>query len=124
MTVFCNLTSKLKNAQQFNREFIVVPKTALCLNFLKLLCLAGFISGVVEINSGQVLKVNLKHQINGAPNLKEIKLLFAEGKSTYLCYPGLNQISSLKIKQLSCTFFRSPKHHFLNCLKNIKWLFL
>lgn len=116
MTVFSNLTSKLKNAQRFNREFIIVPKTALCLNFLKLLCLEGFISGVVEMNSGKLLKVNLKYQINGTPILKEIKVLSTPGKPTYLCYSHLT-----KLKQGVGTIILSTPIGLLtnqDCLKN------
>ena len=92
MSLFCNLTSKLKTAQRFNREFIIVPKTALCLNFLKLLCLEGFISNVIEMKSGKLLKVNLKYQTNGSPIFKELKLLSTPGKPIYLCYSHLTKL--------------------------------
>jgi small subunit ribosomal protein S8 len=93
MNLFCHLTSQLKNAIRSNKKFIFFPKTFLCLNFLKLMFLEGFVSHVAEINSGKMLKVYLKYSSNGTPSFKDIKLLSKPGKTSYLSYSQLAKLA-------------------------------
>jgi len=93
MNLFCKLTSKLKNAAKSNKKFIILPKTLLCFNFLKLLFLEGFISNVIEINSGKLLKVSLKYNSNGSACFKDIKLLSTSGKPQYANFTDLTKLA-------------------------------
>lgn len=93
MKLFSSLTAQLKNAIQFNKKFIYLPKTSFCLTILKLMFAEGFISSVVEINSGKKLKVCLKYCSTGTPTLKKIKLLSTSGKNFYLSYKQLTKLT-------------------------------
>ena len=115
MTLFCNLTARLKNAIRFNQKFIFLPKTALCVQVLKLMCLEGFISKVVEVHSEKTLKIFLKYNSNGTPAFTMIKLLSTPGKTFYLSYLELT-----KLTQGVGTFFISTNEGLLTnhmCLK-------
>jgi len=93
MVLLCSLTSLLKNAINSNKKFILLPKSALCFSFLKLLFLEGFISSVVELESGKILKVFLKYHSDGSPCFKDIKLLSTPGKNQYLAYSQITSLS-------------------------------
>jgi len=93
MNILCLLTSKLQNALRFNREFIIVPKTSLCLSFLKLLCKEGFIARVVDLNSGKLLKIYLKYEFNGLPVLKNVKHFSKPGKPIFFTYTHLTKLN-------------------------------
>jgi small subunit ribosomal protein S8 len=93
MNLFCDLTSKLKNAIKSNKKFIILPKNSFCFNFLKLLFLEGFISSVVELNSGKLLKVSLKYNSSGSPCFKTIKLFSTPGNPQYVNFIGLTKLS-------------------------------
>lgn len=93
MNLFSAFTAQLKNAIQFNKKFIFLPKTAFCLKFLKLMFAEGFISSVIEINSGKRLKVFLKYSSTGTPTFKKIKLLSTSGKNSYLSYKQLTKMT-------------------------------
>jgi small subunit ribosomal protein S8 len=53
----------------------------------------GFISSVIEINSGKFLKVQLKYNLNGNPSFNDIKLLSTPGKNIFLSYRQLTKIN-------------------------------
>ena len=93
MKLFCLLTSKIQNASRSNKEFIVIIKNSLCLSFLTLLCKEGFISHVVEIKSGKLLKIFLKYEFNGLPILKTLKHLSKPGKPVYFSYKHLTKLN-------------------------------
>lgn len=74
MSPLSNLISQMKNAVKSNQKFVYFPKTSLISNFLKTLFFEGFVSGVVEIRSGKILKIILKYDSSGTPTFKEIKV--------------------------------------------------
>jgi len=116
MLSFCTLTSKLKNALQSHKQFIIFRKNSLVLKFLKLLFFEGFISEIVEINSGKFLKIYLKYLPNGSPIIKKLKLLSTPGKPIYFSYTHL-----AKLRQGTGVFILSTPEGLLtdqSCLKN------
>jgi small subunit ribosomal protein S8 len=116
MILFCNLTSKLKNALKSNKKYVYLSNNSFSLNFLKILFLEGLISGVIEIDSGKFLKVFLKYSKTGKPSFSEIKLLSKPGKMFYLSYKQL-----AKLSEGVGVFIVSTKEGFLTnnlCLKH------
>jgi len=94
MSLFFNLTSQLKNAIKSNQKFVYFPKTSLTCHFLKVLFFEGFVSGVVEIHSGKILKVILKYNSHGTPGFKEIKTFSTSNKKFNLSYPQIVKTSN------------------------------
>jgi ribosomal protein S8 len=94
MNLFCNLTSQLKNAIKSNQKFVYFPKTSLIYHFLKVLFFEGFVSGVVEIRSGKILKVILKYDSKGTTSFKEIKTFSTSNKKFNLSYPQIVKTST------------------------------
>jgi len=93
MVLFCNIVSQLKNAVKSNKKFILIPKSVFCFSFLKLLFFEGFISSVVELESGKLLKVYLKYQLDGSPCFFDIKLLSTPSKTLYFSYSQITSVS-------------------------------
>jgi ribosomal protein S8 len=94
MSLFCNLTSQLKNAIKSNQKFVYFPKTSLSYHFLKVLFFEGFVSGVVEIRSGKILKVILKYNSNATASFKEIKNFSTSNKKFNLSYSQIVKTST------------------------------
>jgi small subunit ribosomal protein S8 len=116
MSLLCNLTSILKNAIKCNKKFIFLPKTLFCFQFLKLMFKEGFIANVSEINSGKILKVQLKYSLNGDSSFKDIKLLSTPGKNIFLSYSQLTKLN----EGIGILFISTNKGLFTSdyCLKN------
>jgi len=93
MSSLSNLTSQMKNAVKSNQKFVYFPKTSSTSNFLKVLFFEGFVSGVVEIRSGKILKIILKYDSSGSPALKEIKVFPASNRKFDLSYPQVVKAS-------------------------------
>ncbi len=93
MIVFANFISQLKNALNNNKAFIIFPKNALFLCFLRILFFEGFITSVIEIHSGKLIKVYLKYNANGSSCIKKIKLLSTPGKAIPMQFNELSKIT-------------------------------
>jgi small subunit ribosomal protein S8 len=115
MTLFANFISQLKNALNNKKAFIIFPKNALFFCFLRILFFEGFISSVVEIRPGKLIKVYLKYNTNGSPSIKKIKLLSSPGNSKHLQF---NEISKLT-QGVGLLIISTPKGLLTNhlCLK-------
>lgn len=61
------------------------------MQFLKLLVVEGFISSVVEINSGKLLQVYLKYNSKGSSPIKKIVLVSTLNKASFLSYSALTK---------------------------------
>lgn len=83
----------MKNAVKSNQKFVYFPKTSLTSNFLKVLFFEGFVSGVVEIRSGKILKIILKYDSSGTPVFKDIRAFPASNRKFDLSYPQVVKAS-------------------------------
>jgi small subunit ribosomal protein S8 len=115
MVLFCNIISQLKNAVKSNKKFVLIPKSAFCLSFLKLLFFEGFISSVIELESGKLLKVYLKYQSDGSPCFFDIKFLSTPSRTLYLSYSQITNVSH----GVGVLIISTPKGLYTNqaCLK-------
>jgi len=74
------------------KNMFFLKKNSLSLQFLDLLVVQGFISSVVEINSGKLLKISLKFDTQGTPTIQDMKLLSTPNNSYFLSYSQLAKI--------------------------------
>jgi ribosomal protein S8 len=86
------IVSKLNNALKSKKKFILSQNNSFSIQLLRLLVVQGFISSVVEINSGNLLKVRLKFDSQGTSALKYIKLLSTPNKASFVSYSQLAKI--------------------------------
>jgi small subunit ribosomal protein S8 len=94
MHSFSLLISKLNNASKSHKKYILSQKNSLSVQFLELLIVQGFISSIVEINSGKLIKIFLKFDSEGTPSMKNIKILSTSNKLSFLSYSQLAKIQS------------------------------
>lgn len=93
MIVFAHFISQLKNALNNRKAFIIFPKNALFFCFLRILFFEGFITSVIEIHPGKLIKVYLKYTSKGFSCIKKIKLLTTSSKSIPLQFNDLSKIT-------------------------------
>jgi small subunit ribosomal protein S8 len=115
MNLLCNLISKLKNATCSNQRFVFLPKTLLCVKFLKLLLVQGMISNFCELPFSKTLKVTLKYNLGGVPCFKNIKIISTPANIKKVSYVHLT-----KLEQGTGVFVLSTNEGMLtsqDCLK-------
>jgi small subunit ribosomal protein S8 len=116
MYLLSSLISKINLASKASKKYVFSPNNALISQFLKVLILEGFISSVVEINSGKLLKIFLKYHPKGVSPIKKIKLLSTPNKSFFISFSAL-----AKTHQKLGTFLVSTTKGIYtgqNCLKH------